>query len=108
MTGTPGDGLRRRPRSAGLEVRSEADAWALAKVPMITVQSAIADTSAVSDMSDMSDAAIDLADLAQALVNLGLRKKAAVARLERARHELEARGVPLTEDELLRRALSAA
>jgi hypothetical protein len=42
VTGTPWDGLRWTPRSAGLDVRSDAEAVALGKIPIMHVQSAIA------------------------------------------------------------------
>ena len=60
----------------------------------------------VQRIPDMSDSATDLADLARALVNLGFPKTAAVAKLERSRRAREARGAPLTEEEILRQALS--
>jgi hypothetical protein len=100
VTVNPDGGLTWRPRSDTLDVSAATEAAALAEIPVVHVQSAIAD--------GLGKPGADLEALAGALVRLGLSRKDARGRLIRAHEELERRGDDAGDEEkLLTLALSA-
>ena len=114
VTADPHSGLRWRARSEALDVNSGVAAAVLTEIPVVRVESAIAASIADSGLSAIADspAVGHLEDLvgalAGALVRLGLSRKEARARLERAHEELRRRGEDAGDEaKLLTLALSA-
>jgi len=108
VSGDPFSRLSWQPRSKSLVLDSGDDAAALGEIPMVQVESAVADSSASATADSTRGDSDELESLAGALVRLGLTRKEACARLKWAHEELRrAGGDASDEQQLLQRALCA-